>query len=96
MKETIILTIILIIIISGNMLLNKYLKNSSKVLIADLKDLKNIIKNNSQDYDKLTKKANNIYNDWQKTEEKWGVIVLHQELDAIETSLIKMKTDTMR
>ena len=93
MKETIIIAIILIIIISGNIFINKYLTNSSSSLIDDLEDLKEKINNNPSDINKLSDIANSIYKKWKKTGQKWAIIVLHQELDAIETSLIKMKTE---
>ena len=92
MKETIIIITILTIIIGGDLFINRYLKNSSQNLIEYLKDLKYKIKNNV-DSEELTKESKKIYNKWQETEEKWAIIVLHSELDQIETSLIKMKTE---
>ena len=92
MKETIIIITILTIIIGGDLFINQYLKDSSQNLIERLKDLRYKIKNNI-DSEELTKESKKIYNKWQETEEKWAIIVLHSELDQIETSLIKMKTE---
>ena len=92
MKETIIIITILVIIIGGDILENKYLKNSSQYLIEQLNNLKDKIKDESHDIKELKKEANKIYKEWKKTDEKWAMLILHSELDLIETSLIKMKT----
>lgn len=92
MKEGIIIITILVIIIGGDILIDKYLKNSSKDLIKNLEVLKEKIINNEEKNEELEKKANKIYNNWNKIEEKWAMLVLHSELDQIETALIKMKT----
>jgi len=93
MKETIIIITILTIIIGGDLFINNYLKDSSQSLIGDLKDLKNKINDGSYEIKELTKEAKKIDNKWQETERTWAIIVLHSELDQIETSLIKMKTE---
>ena len=93
MKEIIIIISILAIIIGGDIFVNKYLDNSSKNLIKGLNNLKEGINQNQNTNEKLIREANEIYNKWQKTDEKWAIIVLHSELDLIETSLIKMKTE---
>lgn len=92
MKETIIIITILVIIIGGDILENKYLKNSSQYLIEQLNSLKDKIKDESHNFKELKKEANKIYKEWKKTDEKWAMLILHSELDLIETSLIKMKT----
>lgn len=93
MREFLIIIIILGLIIGGDILVNKYLENSSEIIIGDLKILKNKIKEDIYETKVLTDEANKIYEKWKKTEEKWAIIVLHSELDLIETSLIKMKTE---
>ena len=93
MKETIIIITILTIIIGGDLFINNYLKDTSQSLIGDLKDLKNKINDGSYEIKELTKEAKKIDNKWQETERTWAIIVLHSELDQIETSLIKMKTE---
>lgn len=93
MREITIIIIILILIIGGDIFINKYLENSSQNLIKELDDLKNKMDNKTYLNDELTKKANYIYDEWHRTDKKWAIIVLHSELDLIETSLIKMKTE---
>ena len=41
----------------------------------------------------VQKEAERIYKNWHKKEKIWSTIVLHNELDAIETSLISMKAN---
>lgn len=93
MREFIIIVIILILIIGGDILIDKYLENSSQNLIKELQNLQSKIDNKTYSNEELTKEANDIYDKWHKTDKKWAIIVLHSELDLIETSLIKMKTE---
>lgn len=95
MKEFIIIIIILAIIIGGDIFIENYIKNTSQNIIGELKSLKNEIiasKENEGKQDKLKEKANDIYKKWEQTESKWAVIVLHSELDLIETSFTRMKS----
>ena len=92
MKETIIIITILAIIIGGDLLINKYLRNSSNNLIKDLESLKEKINNNTNTNEDLKEQSNKIYEKWKKTEKEWAMLVLHSELDQIEIALIKMKT----
>lgn len=90
MKEFTIIIIILIIIISGALYTNKYIKDSSQQLVNKLEKLKESVREN-KDIETLKKDVEKIYGDWEKTEEKWAIIVLHSELDLIETSFVRMK-----
>ena len=94
MKDFIIISIILIIIIGGAIYTQRYINKTSQELTKDLEDLKKMmidIKQNEDSGD-IVKKVNEIYNKWEKTEEGWAIIVLHSELDLIETSFVRMKT----
>ena len=93
MREYIIIIIILILIIGGDIFINKYLENSSQNLIKELQNLQSKIDDKTYSNEELIKEANDIYDKWHKTDKKWAIIVLHSELDLIETSLIKMKTE---
>lgn len=93
MREYIIIVIILILIIGGDIFINKYLENSSQNLIKELQNLQSKIDDKTYSNEELIKEANDIYDKWHKTDKKWAIIVLHSELDLIETSLIKMKTE---
>ena len=40
----------------------------------------------------MIEKTDEIYSEWEEINERWSVIVLHDEIDLIETSLIRMKS----
>lgn len=93
MREFTIIFIILIIIIGGALYTDKYLKNSSQELVGLLENLKekvNIIEEEGN-VEEIKKEVEKTYNKWEQTEEKWAFIVLHSELDLIETSFVRMK-----
>ena len=94
MKEFIIIIIILIIIIGGAIYIQKYLDRTSGELISDLNDLKKMMLETKQtdDRENIKRRVNEIYNKWDEVEKGWSIIVLHSELDLIETSFIKMKS----
>lgn len=89
MKEIIIIIVILALIFGGAIYVQNYLEESSKYLISRLENLKEMIKNKDEN---MKEEVNDIYNKWKKTDEKWAVVVLHDELDLIDESLIKMKS----
>ena len=92
MKEALIVITIIIIIIGADLILNNYLKQSSKGLLNSLEELKGKINKNEEGIKELEVRADKIYHNWNKVEEKWAMLVLHSELDQIETALIKTKS----
>ena len=82
-------------IIGGAWYIQHYLKNSSQEIVGELYSLKEKIKQaqDTENRDEIKTEVNRVYNKWAKTEEKWAVIVFHSELDLIETSFIKMKSE---
>lgn len=95
MKDTIIIFVILIIILSGAIYTYKYLDKTTGELSNNLEDLKEEIKiaMETENRDKIRGRVNDIYQKWEKTESNWAIIVLHDELDQIETSFTKMKSE---
>ena len=93
MKEIIIIISILIIIFAGSIITQMYLNKTSALLIDKLENIKNDIENEKIDREKVSKKAEEMYSEWEKINEKWSVIILHDEIDLIETALIKMKAE---
>ena len=95
MRETIIIIVILIVIIGGAIFIKKYLDESGSKIVSKLQRLEEKINSNqdSNDIEEIIKDANEVYEDWQKTEDIWAIIVLHSELDSIETAFIRMKTN---
>ena len=92
MKEFIIIIIILTIIIGGQIYTESFLNTTSDILVSKLEKLKNDIEDRNITKENIESKSDEIYAKWEEINEKWSVIVLHDEIDLIETSLIKMKS----
>lgn len=91
MREFIIIFIILILIGSGALYTSNYLNKTSKGLVSKLEDLKKNVNEHPEDIENLKNEVNNVYNEWEKVEDGWAIIVLHSELDLIETAFVRMK-----
>ena len=63
------------------------------MLVDDLEDIKNDLEKNNLDSEKLAKKSEDMYKKWEEINAKWSIIILHDEIDLIETSLTKMKAE---
>ncbi len=92
MRETIIILSILIIIFVGAYITQKFLNNTADLLVSKLEDLKSGIEEDKIDEKEMVEKTDEIYSEWEEINERWSVIVLHDEIDLIETSLIRMKS----
>ena len=92
MKEFVIIIIILTIIFGGALYTQNYLNNTSDRLVSKLEELKTNLENKNKKKQKIEEKSDEIYGEWEDVNEKWSVIVLHNEIDLIETSLIRMKS----
>lgn len=94
MREVIIILIIIIIIVLSAYYTQNFLNNSSDLLVSKLEDLKSYIEENDivEYREELSIKTDEIYENWEEINEKWSILVLHDEIDLIETSLIRMKS----
>ena len=92
MRETIIILSILIIIFVGACITQKFLNNTADLLVSKLEDLKSWIEEDKINEKEMVEKTDEIYSEWEEINERWSVIVLHDEIDLIETSLIRMKS----
>lgn len=92
MKQVIIIIIILIIIFGGAWYTQNFLNETSDTLVSRLENLKIDLETESVDENRLKEETDEIYGEWEDINEKWSVIVLHDEIDLIETSLIRMKS----
>ena len=92
MRETIIILSILIIIFAGACITQNFLNNTADLLVSKLEDLKSGIEEDKIDEKEMIEKTDEIYSEWEEINERWSVIVLHDEIDLIETSLIRMKS----
>ena len=91
MKEIIIIISIILTILTGTIWINHYLNKTTNNLVDSLEDLKNSLKNEMENKILITK-SEKIYEDWKIINKNWSNIILHSEIDAIETSLIKIKS----
>ena len=92
MKECIIIIVIIIIVIISNFILEKYLENSTGELIGKLENLRTAIEN-KEEQKKIESTYEEIYKLWEKTNDKWAIVELHEELDLIESSIRKLKAN---
>ena len=95
MKEICIIIVILVLIIGTAIWVQSYLNNTTEYLLKDLKILEKELISSKEDNNRgnIVKKGNEIRNKWNKIENGWAIIILHDELDMIETSLIKMSAN---
>lgn len=92
MKQIIIIIIVLIIIFGGAWYTQNFLNETSDTLVSRLEKLKTDLETENVDENRLKEETDEIYGEWEDINEKWSVIVLHDEIDLIETSLIRMKS----
>ena len=88
MRDAVIIIIIIIAVIIGNVISQDVLKDYSEKLISNLEELKLSL----QDKEYSKKKANELYDLWEEAEEKWSIIITHQELDMIKTAILNVKS----
>lgn len=93
MKQIIIMIIILIVIFSGSLYIQNFLKNTSSPLISKLNEIKYSVEKGNIEDKEVKEKSEEIYKEWEDISEKWAIIVLHDEMDLIEMSLIKMNSN---
>ena len=87
MKDFFIIGFILFIVILGNSITNTILEEDSEKIINVL----NYLKENIENKEIAKQKADEVYDLWLGTEEKWSIIVDHQELDMIKTAILTTK-----
>lgn len=92
MKQVIIIIIVLIIIFGGACYIQNFLDNTSDMIVSKLENLKTDLQTGNIDENRLKEETDEIYGEWEDINEKWSVIVLHDEIDLIETALIRMKS----
>lgn len=93
-KELIICIIILILIIIGNILTQKYTTNSVDVITESLKDLRKDILKDIENADKeyTLKKVNEVDEKWHKFYNLLAYYIEHNELEKAETNLIAIES----
>lgn len=93
MKQIIIMIIILIIIFSGSLYIQKFLNDTSMPLVSKLEEIKEDIEKGNIEDKGAKEKSEEVYKEWEDISAKWAIIVLHDEMDLIEMALIKMNSN---
>ena len=93
-KETLIIIIIVLIIIIGDIGIQNYITKTSDELALQLEELKQKLETleEGKNTEELKELSSKIYEDWEKINKKWSIIVIHSELDTIELALIGVKS----
>ena len=95
MRDICIIIAIVIIIIAGDIVMQKYLNKTADEVLGKLNELKQetIIAKETENREAIKKIMKNVETEWNKTHEIWASIVMHQELDNIEQALIRAKSN---
>ena len=96
MKEVSIIIISLVVVITGAKISENYLDETKHELLAKNEGLRSEIEKAKNDEENESSDlVNDIYNRWKEIEEKWSLIISHEELDLIELSIIGVKTSVL-
>ena len=95
MREIFISILIIITIITFGIVVQNHLEKTSGELINDLQELKQELiqtKENKNMY-KAKEKLEKTINHWENNKKIWSTIIMHEELDNIEVSLLALKAN---
>lgn len=92
-KESIIIIAVIILVIAASIISQNYLNQSSDMLLGKLETLKTEIQNAKQTgaLENAIGLSENVLNNWEEINKNWSMLVVHEELDLIELSLIGVK-----
>lgn len=95
MRDWFIITAIIIIIVGGDIMMQTHLNRTADELINNLQDLKQktILAKETENRENIKKQINEIDEKWEEINKTWAEIVVHQELDNIQQSLTKAKSN---
>ena len=92
-KELLICSIIIVIIVIGNSVTHKYTMDSIEKLNEKLVNLEQLIKDNKEKKtEEVDKKQNEINDDWKNKFSKLAYYIEHQELEKFAINLENIKT----
>ena len=95
MRDAIIITIILSIILGGHIYTRNFLRTTVGELEDKIEGLKEeiVLAKEIEDKQNIKDIINDLETKWEEIEKKWAIIVIHDEIDSIETSLMKIKSN---
>ena len=93
MKEIIIIVLVIIIVVTVGNITQNYLEKTSNEILEKLETLKLEIKNTSKNnnIDIINDYVEQIISNWKEINNNWSMLVIHDELDNIEISLLELK-----
>ena len=93
-KETIISTVIIVIIVIGNVVTQNYTVDAIEELSKDLSELKAEIERYNENIgeENIKNKMNKIEENWHKRHEKLAYYIEHDELEKVETNIVALKS----
>ena len=92
MKEITITVIIIIIVCTASFIMQRYLIQTSDEMVGKLENLKQEIKEAQKNGNNENAKeiSEEVKEKWEEIHRQWSMVVLHEELDMIELSLIEV------
>ena len=91
-KELIISILIFLAIIALDMQTQNYTNNSVNEISDSLNQLKEEIRNEEADANKLSDNINNIYDKWQVYHDKLVLYIEHDEIEQVESHFVATKS----
>ena len=85
MKE-ILIVVVVAIVVTASIFIQKYLNSTSKELLNKLEKLKKEME--EADFENAYILSEETIKKWEEINEYWSLMVLHQEIDQIELSII--------
>ena len=92
MKELSIIIIVIIIVCIASFFMQKYLVQTSDEILSNLERLKEQIREAQESGNNESAKSlsEDVMNKWEEIHKQWSMVVLHEDLDIIELSLIEV------
>lgn len=93
MREIGIIIAVVIIIVVASWLVQNYIEKTSDEITFQLEELKSQIKQSKTNNNKeeAVKTAESALQKWEEVSKNWSMVVVHEELDKIELSLLEVK-----
>ena len=90
-KEFIIIIIVIISVVGGDIITNRYTKETLKVLKNDLNILREYILD--EDKEKSEKQMKKIRQEWEERYKVLAFYIEHDELEKVKTEIVKLESD---
>lgn len=94
MKEVVIIIVVVLMVGITSVLIQNYLGQTSNEIIDYLETLKGQIKQAqvTNQKEEAMKTAQKALEKWEEVNKNWSMVVVHEELDNIELSLLEVKS----